>query len=311
MLSPICIFAYNRPIHLERTLNALARNFQADQSQIYIFIDGPKNKSDFSEVNESIRISHNIEGFKHKQVIISEKNKGLAESIKTGVNKIFETHSKVIVLEDDILTSDYFLEYMNAALEKYKNFSDVASIQSFSIIPGVSEQCFFLPGADCWGWATWKDRWANVNWNSKVLLKEIILAKSEKKFNFNNSYNFSLLLSKESKKIIDSWAICWQASVFLKDMKSLYPPVNLSSNIGFDESATNTKTREFVFQNPEIENVNFGFPNSADVDSDLFNKVSKAYFYSTKNLIYLRKIVRMIKNSQLYLRYRTLQANKW
>jgi hypothetical protein len=311
MLSPICIFAYNRPIHLERTLGALAQNIEANQSQIYIFIDGPKNESDIAEVSESIQIAKRAKGFNRKQVIISEENKGLAKSIKTGINKIFETHSKVIVLEDDILTSNYFLKYMNIALDKYKENQDVASIQSFSIIPGVSENYFFLPGADCWGWATWKDRWDNVNWNSKELLKEIILTKSEKKFNFDNSYNFSLLLSKQSKNKIDSWAICWQASAFLKNMKSLYPPYNLSSNIGFDESATHTKMGGYIFQNTHVDNFNLDFPSVINVNSEVFDKVSKTYFYSSKNLILLRKIVRLAKNSLPYLRYRTFRAERW
>ena len=311
MYSPVCVFAYNRPFHFECTLNALAQNHQASESFLYIFIDGPKNEADKKFVNQSIRIAENIEGFRNKQIIISERNKGLAESIKSGLNTIFETHSKVIVLEDDILTLNTFLKYMNAALNKYENYHDVASVQSFSVATGTSKQYFFLPGADCWGWGTWRDRWVNINWNSTLLLKEIVLTGLESKFNFNNSYNFSLLLTKQSKGQIDSWAICWQASTFLSGMKSLYPPVNLSSNIGFGEFATHTKSNGYVFQNEQQSILNLDFPSEINVNSEMFDRVSRFYFHSSKHMNILRIIVRTLKNSRSYLRYRTFQANRW
>jgi hypothetical protein len=311
MYSPICIFAYNRPFHLERTLSALAQNHEASESKVYIFIDGPKDEYDKKLVNESIKIAEKVDGFRDKHIIVSERNKGLAESIKTGVNKIFETHSKVIVLEDDILTVNSFLKYMNAALNKYESYEDVASVQSFSVATGKYEQYFFLPGADCWGWGTWRDRWMSVTWDSKELLKRIVLNGSERKFNFDNSYNFSLLLSLQSKRKIDSWAICWQASTFLRNMKSLYPPVNLSSNIGFDKFATNTKSRGYIFQSEEYCNVNLDFPNDISIDSEIFDTVSNFYFQSSRNPILLRRIIRTLKNSLPYLRFRTFQANRW
>jgi hypothetical protein len=311
MYSPICIFAYNRPSHLERTINALAQNPQTSESQLYIFIDGPKNENDKKFVSESIKVAEKVNGFKDKHIIVSEKNKGLAESIKTGVNQIFETYSKVIVLEDDILTTNSFLRYMNAALDKYEKYEDVASVQSFSVVTGMYEEHFFLPGADCWGWGTWKDRWINVTWDSKELLKEIVLSGSERNFNFDNSYNFSLLLALQSKNKIDSWAICWQASTFLQNKKSLYPSTNLSSNIGFDEFATHTKSKGYVFQSEEYGKLNLDFPDVVSVNSEIFEAVSNLYFQTSKNLIILRRIVRTLKNSHWYLRYRTFQAIRW
>jgi hypothetical protein len=289
----------------------LAQNYQASESQIYIFIDGPKDEHDKKLIRKNIKIAKEVTGFKDKHVIVSKKNKGLAESIKTGVNQIFETHSKVIVLEDDILTVNSFLRYMNAALDKYENYQDVASVQSFSVVTGKYKQYFFLPGADCWGWGTWKDRWVNVTWDSRELLKEIILSGSERKFNFDNSYNFSLLLSLQSKSKIDSWAICWQASTFLRNMKSLYPSINLSKNIGFDEFATHTKSKGYVFKSEENDNLKLDFPDAVSVNLEVFEAVSNFYFQSSKNLIILRRIVKAIKNSRSYLRYRTFQANRW
>jgi hypothetical protein len=311
MYSAICIFAYNRPFHLERTLNALAQNYQASESEIYIFIDGPKGEHDELSVRKSIKLAEEVDSFKNKHVIASEKNKGLAESIKNGINQVFETHSKVIVLEDDILTKKSFLRYMNAALDKYENYEDVASVQSFSVATGIYKQYFFLPGADCWGWGTWRDRWVNVNWDSKELLKEIVLSGSERKFNFNNSYNFSSLLSLQSKSKIDSWAICWQASTFLRNMKSIYPPINLSSNIGFDQFATHTKAKGYVFPSVENCHLNLDFPDDVSVNSEIFETVCNLYFQSSKNLIFLRRFVRMLRNSLPFLSYRSFQAKRW
>ena len=123
-LAPIVIFTYNRPLHLAKTLNYLKKNNLSKKSKIIFFSDGLKNKKDNQEkknINEVKNIIRSVKGFKSKEIFYKKKNVGLKKNIINGVSKILKKYKKIIVIEDDVLVGKYFLEYMNMALERYKN----------------------------------------------------------------------------------------------------------------------------------------------------------------------------------------------
>ena len=237
-LAPVVLFVYNRLVHLKKTISSLQKNFKAKDSLLFIFSDGPKNEKDIYLINKVRDYLKSIKGFQKVTIIGRKKNLGLANSIITGVSEIVTKYNSVIVLEDDLVTSPYFLSFMNEALKTYQNDNKVASIHGY-IYPINSKNLadyFFIKGADCWGWATWQRAWQHFEKDGKKLLKELQNKNLEKEFDFNNSYPYVQMLKDQINFKNDSWAIRWYASAFLKNLLTLYPKKPLVKNIGFDGS---------------------------------------------------------------------------
>lgn len=239
-LAPIVLFAYNRPYHIRQTIESLSANMLADKSKLFIFSDGPKNEETLPEVLEVRSYIKTISGFESISIIERNTNFGLANSIIDGVTNIINQYGKIIVLEDDLVTSPFFLTYMNEGLSLYENNEHVISIHGY-VYP-IKKQLpnyYFLRGADCSGWATWKRGWELFNPSSQLLLDEIRRQKLEELFNFNDSHNYTGMLQAQIEGKVASWAIRWYASAFLANRYTLYPGTSFVNHIGFDGSGTN------------------------------------------------------------------------
>ena len=241
--APIVLFTYKRLWHTKQTVEALQKNLYADQSELFIFSDGAKNEKDELKVKEVREYLKTIKGFKKIEIIERDKNWGLANNIIDGVTKVVNEYGKVVVLEDDLVTSPYFLKFMNEGLKFYEDEEKVISIHGYVYpIEGLPE-IFFLRGADCWGWATWKRGWDLFEKDSKRLLEELEKCKLTKLFDFNGAYSYTKMLKKQIAGKIDSWAIRWYATAFLLEKLTLYPGVSLVKNIGGDEAGTHIKSK--------------------------------------------------------------------
>ena len=173
-LAPIVIFTYNRPWHTQQTVEALLKNEYASESDLIIFSDAPKNEAAKKGVEETRSYIRNITGFKSLRIIERDRNFGLANNIIDGVTSIVNEFGRIIILEDDLLTSPYFLKFMNEALDKYEKVEEVVSVHGY-LYP-VKEEVptnFFLKHTDSLGWGTWKESWKVFNPNGTYLLAEI------------------------------------------------------------------------------------------------------------------------------------------
>lgn len=249
-LAPIAFFVYNRPRQTAKTLAALKENILAGDSILYVFCDGPKedaSKEHIERINEVRQLVKNTTGFKDVIIIEQVKNNGLANSIINGVTEIVNNHGKVIVLEDDLVSSRYFLTYMNEGLRLYENNKKVISLHGYIYpIKTKINKCFFIKGADCWGWATWKRGWEMFESDGQKLLKELKSKGLTNEFDFDNSYPYTKMLEDQIAKRNNSWAIRWYASAFLAGKLTLYPNVSYIQNIGMDNSGTHSgKTTAF------------------------------------------------------------------
>lgn len=252
-LSPITIFVYNRPWHTKQTIEALKKNILAKGSELFIFSDGPKNEKDRLKVEEVRKYIREINGFKKITIIERRKNLGLAKSIITGVTDIVKRYGKIIVLEDDLVLSQYFLTYMNKALKLYKNEDKVMHISGY-MYPIKSyglPDTFFFNQASCWGWGTWKRAWDHLNTDSKRLLTKIHEGKKEKIFNYYGYYNFIDQLKGNINGKLNTWAVKWYASIFLRHGFCLHPKKSLVNNIGFDKSGVNCSNSN-IFSVPKL-----------------------------------------------------------
>lgn len=236
--APIVLFTYNRLWHTQQTVEALQKNLLASESELFIFSDGGKNEDDWKKVYAVREYLHTIDGFKKTHITEQKENKGLANSIIEGVTKIVNKYGRIIVLEDDLVTSKYFLQYMNDALDIYENCEEVACISGYIYPIDALPDTFFIKGADCWGWATWKRGFDIFSANGKELLKQICSRGLEVEFDFENSYPYTQMLKNQINGKNNSWAVRWYASIFLKNKLCLYPQKAFVQNIGCDGTGT-------------------------------------------------------------------------
>jgi hypothetical protein len=239
MLAPIALFVFARPLHTRLTVESLKLNNLARNSDLFIFSDAKKYDAQEELVCEIRQYIRQIEGFKSITIIERETNFGLSKSIIDGVTSLVNRYGRIIVLEDDLVTSTHFLTYMNEALEKYSNDDRIVSIHGY-VYPcnKLLPEAFFLPGADCWGWGTWKRGWDLFNPDGRQLLDEINRRQLTATFDYNGAYPFSRMLEDQILGKNDSWAIRWHASAFLAGKLTLYPGRSLVNNIGHDNSGT-------------------------------------------------------------------------
>jgi len=255
-LAPVILFAFNRPEHTRKTLTALKRNHLSGQSKLFIYIDGPKSQEQAEKVEEVKKVAAEESWCGEVKIVESKTNKGLYASVIAGVTEIVNRYGKVIVLEDDLITDSFFLKFMNDALEKYEKDAKVISMTAYIYPVKGLAPLFFLKGADCWGWATWKRGWDLLETDGKKLLKQLEEKKLTAEFDFNNSYPYSQMLRDRIEGKNNSWAILWYASAFLANKLTLYPGSSLVQNIGIDgsgmHSGTYTDKFDVELKNEEI-----------------------------------------------------------
>lgn len=239
-LAPIALFAYNRPRHLQLAVESLRKNSLARESELFIFSDGPKGLSAADKVKEVRAYLGSIKGFKEIRITQREANLGLARSVILGVTEVVRKYGKIIVLEDDLVVSPYFLKFMNEGLSLYENEEKVASICGYMYpIKIQKDEVVFFRIPDCWGWATWRRGWDLFEPDGNRLFGQLREKRMYRQFNLGGAYNFSRMLRKQAQGRIDSWAIRWYASTFLNNRLSLYPAKSLVNNTGFDLSGSN------------------------------------------------------------------------
>ena len=239
MPAPIVIFAYNRADHLAQVLTALALNKEAIQSELFIFCDSAKSKKGERAVLAARQVARTASGFLDVSVIEQKENRGLSASIMSGVGEICERYGSAIVLEDDVVPTPYFLGYVNAALDKYKNEDKVFSIGCHTFDSGVDlPETFFINIPDCWGWAIWQRSWKLIETDGPVLLRQIIERGASHEFDIDGAYPYTQMLKEHVAGRNQSWAIRFYAHVFLNGKLVLYPRRSVTSNIGFDGSGT-------------------------------------------------------------------------
>ncbi len=249
--APIVLFCYNRPAHVRQTVAALQRNTLAGRSRLIVFSDGPKKMSAAGEVKAVREYIKGIHGFKSVTVYESPVNKGLAASVIAGVTQIIALHGKVIVVEDDIVTTPDFLTFMNELLEVYATRTDIFSVTGYapqvSLPSSYKKDLYLAPRASSWGWGTWADRWERVDWSSNAY-RRLLADPALKKAFVKGGEDLWPMLVKQQRGVIDSWAIRWALAHSLHNAYGVYPVRSKIRNIGTDGTGTN-----FTFSTREYE----------------------------------------------------------
>lgn len=233
----ICVFAYNRPDHLSASLTALLMNKEARGLDLRVYVDGLRQLSDADAHHKVLRVCDQPWAFSNVNVIRRETNAGLYKSLTSGISETLGDYESAIVIEDDIEASPFLIRYLLDGINLYLDTKEVASIHGYT--PPIIErlpETFFLRGADCWGWATWRDRWKLFRHDAAEMAQEIRERGLVHEFNLNGNYDYLGMLDARAAGMNNSWAICWHASCFLANKLTLHPGKSLVKNIGLDGS---------------------------------------------------------------------------
>lgn len=290
---PLIIFCYNRLDTLKLVIESLQKNILANQTDLFIFSDYQKKEKDSENVNKVREFLYSIEGFKSITIIEREKNYGLAKNIIEGVTDIINKYGKVIVLEDDLITSKNFLCYMNQALDFYENNEKIFAISGYTgNLPSIKElndEGYLSYRPSSWGWATWKKEWERNDWDVKDFNTFIKDKKAIKKFN-KGGVDMTRMLKHCMEGKNHSWAIRWSYTMYKLDKYCFYPRISKIQNVGFGVDATNCKGVD-IYQTflDNSDDCNFKFSKNIEVN----HKITKEFAYIFS---YTNKAIKRIKN---------------
>jgi hypothetical protein len=287
-LAPIALFVYNRPWHTRQALEALAENRLANQSELFVFSDGPKENAPIGtliKIEEVRNIIREKQWCGNVKIIESKHNKGLADSIIDGVTQIVNQYGKIIVLEDDIITSKFFVDFMNNALDVFEYQKKVMHITGHSFpLKGIKQDIYFLNYVSPWGWGTWIDRWKFFEKDASLLLSKLHKFPDFNSENYNCGFGneFYEQLIRNSDSRLKTWAVKWHTSIFLEGGICLFPQKSLVLNIGFDNSGENCGNVK-----PYFAKINNKYmPILSDIRIEINEKALNSFknYYKTKFL---------------------------
>ncbi|MGY0156509.1 hypothetical protein ACVQK1_06880 [Edwardsiella tarda] len=296
--APVVLFVHARLSHTKKTIESLCNNHLASDTILYIYSDAARNNDEINKVNCVREYIKKTTGFKKLIIIERKENYGLAKNIIDGVNSIIKKHGRVIVLEDDLITSSDFLYFMNSALNKYKYEKQVWHISGWNYplaAQFIDSETFFWRTMNCWGWATWEDRWCFFE-KDPIFLIEHWSKKEINRFNLDGTYNFWSQVIANSEGKLNTWAVFWYASIFLKKGLCLNPTQSFVMNIGHDGSGENCGIDD-VYKSKLSEKFNGGWPKDIIENKDAVDLI-KAFYRSLQPSIFYR-LVRKIKKTLL------------
>lgn len=299
--APVALFVYKRIEHTKKSINTLAANELAGSTDLFIFSDGGKSEPDWIHVNQVREFLKTVTGFKNVSIIEREKNLGLANSIIAGVNEVINVYKKVIVLEDDLISSPDFLVYMNNVLDYYQKHPHVFAVSGYGFPVKIRDEykmdTYLLPGrASSWGWGTWKDRWEKIDW--EITDKSNFLRNKETQNSFNYmGKDMSRMLVQQFKGEIDSWSIRFDYNMFKQAGYCVYPVKSRIFNSGMDGSGThNPVTNIFDVEMSKGDKTNLVFADSPD------NEIEKsAQHFFNYNLSLTNKVITKLKTFKKFL----------
>ena len=292
-LAPIVLFVYNRPWHTEQTVESLKKNKLAAESDLIIYSDGARSEKDKYTVKKVRDFAEKITGFKSIQLIKRKHNFGLAGSVISGINEIFLNYNKVIAIEDDLISSKCFLEFMNEALKIYENDERIFSVSGYTFpfkIPNeYIDDTFISYRSSSWGWGTWKDRWLKVDWEIKDY-GEFKKDKNAQMIFNRGGEDLTPMLHSQMNLKIDSWAIRWAYAHFKNNAYCLFPVHSKIKNVGTDSSGIHSDTTSKFDIMIDDEEESTRFNKELALDNELVINLQK---FNRPNLF--RRIVNRLR----------------
>jgi len=313
--APIVLFTYKRLDHLQQTVTALRKNELAHKSQLFIYSDAAKSPCDEPAVNKVRQYLKGINGFQSIEIIEQKSNQGVVKSIINGVTDIIKLYKRAIILEDDLVTSTYFLTYLNDGLNYYQNNKRVFAVCGHNLPPqtmvfpeNYSQYFYFSYRADPWGWATWYDRWQQADWEMKGYRKFRFNLLQRHRFN-NAGDDLVNLLHQHMLGKNKAWETRWIYTLFKNNGVAIIPKYSFVNNIGFDGSGENCAPTDAFSNDVSRPNKNYYFVEQPHIDQEVITAFKQHfhinvngkihiflnYFFSDRTVNKFIKLVRTIK----------------
>jgi len=296
-LAPILLFAFKRPDHTRKVLESLAQNKEAKDSELHVFIDGPKENDDVRKIREVQSVINSQQWCKRVSISVNESNQGVPAQVVGNVKKFCDHYGRVIVLEDDLVLSSFFLSYMNKALEVYATQKRVMEVTGYMFpVKNLDRETGFMRGNCGWGWGTWHRAWKHYESDGQKLVEEIEDRNAQYAFDFDGTYGYFRMLKSQVKGKIGGWDIRWYASIFLNNGLTLFPKKSFVKNIGFDGSGTNIPNSD-AYNTELAKRPVSEFSNDAE-ETEEYVLATMEFFQSQKTINALtKKIMTRFKNS--------------
>ncbi|MFM4768966.1 hypothetical protein ACET82_13010 [Aeromonas veronii] len=292
--SPVVLFVFSRPDHTKKTVDALLANPEACNTDLIVYADAARSEKDVAAVEAVRELFSDLHGFKSVTINLREKNYGLARNIMEGVTQVTAMYGRAIVLEDDIVTSPAFLNYMNTALDKYENIKEVWHISGWNYPIKSNEslpETFFWRTMNCWGWATWADRWQHFKKNPGELVNSWS-SDDVKRFNLDGTHDFWAQVVANHERKLNTWAIFWYATIFAHKGLCLNPTLSFVENIGNDGSGENCGHDDIYKSNLGMK-FDHGWPDDICENSKILLMIKSFYKKTSPSIIY--RLIRKIK----------------
>lgn len=294
MPAPIILFAYNRPAHTEATLQALAACELAAESELHIFVDYPKKPEHQATWEATKAVVYRDWPFRQVHITERQENYGLIRSVIEGVSALMEQHGRAIVLEDDLQAAPSFLRFMNEALDAYEDQPEIFSVSGYNFGPNLmqipdhyQDDYYFCYRPTSWGWATWRDRWATVDWEVKDIEQFKKSGRQQRAFNRSGDDLSDMLIGSVEGRL-HSWYARFAYAQFKQQRLSIVPVRSLIQNIGMDGSGVHCGPSDTYWVDLETEPRAIRLPARIYTDKAMLKAVFRANRQSWKHKLKLR-----------------------
>lgn len=303
----IVLFAFNRPNLLQQTLSALAANDLADTASLTIFCDGPRNEKDEPNIRSVRELAKNARGFATLEVVEHNQNMGCAASVIHGLTEMFRLHERLIVIEDDIVTSPYTLRFLSDGLAHYEDNEKVFNIAAWTpphiirhLPTGYPYDVYAIPRFNCWGWASWRDRFQSIDWEVTDYQEFKNSPQLRNAFNAGGN-DLSTMLDEQMQGKIDAWDIRADYTRFKKNMLGINPVRSYALNIGMGSGTHTTESTTYWDSDISLAVEHPCFINDVTVDIRI-HKIYHACYSLKKHSLPVRainKLSRMLSGKNL------------
>lgn len=302
----IAIFAFNRPDLLQRTLTALVANDLANKASVTFFCDGPRHEMDEPGTQAVRELAKTVQGFATVEVVERPKNMGCAASIIDGLTEMFRLHKRLIVIEDDIVTSPHTLRFLSEGLARYADNEQVFNISAWTP-PHIAQRApvgpydvYAIPRFNCWGWASWRDRFQDIDWDVKDYQDFKNSPQLRKAFNAGGE-DMSPMLDAQMEGKLNTWDIRADYARFKKNMVGINPVRSYALNIGMGSGTHTTTATTYWDSDISLAVEHPRFMDEVSVDHRI-HKVYHACYSGQKRSLPVRainKLSRMLSGKNL------------
>jgi len=236
--TPILFLIFNRADTTQRVFDAIR---ECRPKTLYVAADGPREQKEgeIDKCEQARDIIKQIDWNCELKTLFRDKNLGCKMAVSSAISWFFENEEYGIILEDDCLPDFSFFSFCEELLIKYKDDERIGHISGNCFLPHLfdkDESYSFASLPHIWGWATWRRVWEKYDVNlsywtnsSKKKRKQLFNCKREEIY-------FSSFISDSIKECngVHAWDCQYVYSLRLQNQLSIYPSVNLVTNIGLN-----------------------------------------------------------------------------